>query len=174
MQEQERNITLFELCCLNCHALNIKELQSCKGSRGNSWWDTTSTVKNSLLHLHEPDLKVFKQFYCCLLSESVPLKINRGKLYFLHPKLKVKVDQLCPTLCDPMDYSPLGSSVPGESPGKSTGMGCHALLRGILRLGELPGQLVITVYQIAAYYKMQNIKLSQLYLFQSAEMILYL
>ena len=60
--------------------------------------------KNSLLHLHEPDLKVFKQFYCCLLSESVPLKINRGKLYFLHPKLKVKVDQLCPTFCDPMDY----------------------------------------------------------------------
>ena len=27
--------------------------------------------------------------------------------------LKVKVAQLCPTLCDPIDSSPLGSSVPG-------------------------------------------------------------
>ena len=98
--------------------------------------------KNSLLHLHEPDLKVFKQFYCCLLSESVPLKINRGKLYFVH----LKLDQLCPTLCDPMDHSPPGSFVRGDSPGKNTGMGCHALLHGILRLGELPGQLVVTVY----------------------------
>ena len=36
-----------------------------------------------------------------------------------------------PTLCDPMDYSPPESSVPGESPGKNTGVGCHALLQGI-------------------------------------------
>ena len=27
----------------------------------------------------------------------------------------------CPTLCDPMDYSPPGSSVHGDSPGKNTG-----------------------------------------------------
>ena len=27
----------------------------------------------------------------------------------------------CPTLSDPMDYSPPGSPVHGESPGKSTG-----------------------------------------------------
>ena len=38
--------------------------------------------------------------------------------------------QLCPSLCDPMDYSPLGSSVHGiDSPGKDTGVGCHALSR---------------------------------------------
>ena len=34
------------------------------------------------------------------------------------------------TLCDPKDYS-LPDSVHGDSPGKSTGMGCHALLQGI-------------------------------------------
>ena len=39
--------------------------------------------------------------------------------------------QSCPTLCDPMDCSPPGSSVCGDSPGKNTGVGCHALLRGI-------------------------------------------
>ena len=41
------------------------------------------------------------------------------------------VAQLCQTLCDPMDYNPLGSSVLGDSPGKNTGVGCHAILQGI-------------------------------------------
>ena len=36
------------------------------------------------------------------------------------------------TLCDPMDYSLLGSSVHGESLGKNTGVGCHALPPGNL------------------------------------------
>ena len=35
------------------------------------------------------------------------------------------------TLCDPMDCSPPGSSVHEDSPGKNTGVGCHALLHGI-------------------------------------------
>ena len=30
-----------------------------------------------------------------------------------------------------MDYSQLSSSVHGDSPGKNTGVGCHALLQGI-------------------------------------------
>ena len=41
------------------------------------------------------------------------------------------VTQACPTTCDPMDCSPPGSSVHGDSPGKNTGVGCHALLQGI-------------------------------------------
>ena len=41
------------------------------------------------------------------------------------------VSQSCPTLCDAMDCSPPGSSVHGGSPGKNTGVGCHALLQGI-------------------------------------------
>ena len=43
----------------------------------------------------------------------------------------VKSLQGCPTLCGPMDCSPPGSSVHGDSPGKNTGVGCHALLQGI-------------------------------------------
>ena len=35
------------------------------------------------------------------------------------------------TLYDPMDYSPPGSSVHGDSPGKNTVVGCYALLQGI-------------------------------------------
>ena len=30
-----------------------------------------------------------------------------------------------------MDYSPLGSSIHGDSPGKNTGVGCYFLLQGI-------------------------------------------
>ena len=41
------------------------------------------------------------------------------------------VAQSCPILCDPLDYSLRGTSVCGDSPGKNTGMGCHALLLGI-------------------------------------------
>ena len=39
--------------------------------------------------------------------------------------------QLCPTLCDPMNCSPPGSSVHGSFPGKNTGVDCHFLLQGI-------------------------------------------
>ena len=45
--------------------------------------------------------------------------------------VKVLVDQSCLTLCDPMDYSPSGSSVHGDSPSKNAGVGCHFLLQGI-------------------------------------------
>ena len=36
--------------------------------------------------------------------------------------------QLCLTFCDSTDCSPPGSSVHGDCPGKSTGVGCRALL----------------------------------------------
>ena len=41
------------------------------------------------------------------------------------------VTQSCPTLCDPVDCSPPGSSVHGDSPGKTTGICCPALIQGI-------------------------------------------
>ena len=57
-------------------------------------------------------------------------------------KVKVLVTQLCPTLCDHMDCSPPVSSVHGDSPGKNTGVGCHALLQGIFPTQGLnPGLL---------------------------------
>ena len=42
------------------------------------------------------------------------------------------VAQSCLTLCDSMYYSPPGSSVHRDSPGKNTGVSCQALLQGIL------------------------------------------
>ena len=52
------------------------------------------------------------------------------------------VAQSCLTLCNPMDSSPPGSPVHGDSPGKTTEVGCHALLQGIfLTQGSNPGLL---------------------------------
>ena len=54
------------------------------------------------------------------------------------------VTQSCPTLCVHMDCSSSGSSVHGDSPGKKTGMGCHALLQGIFPTQGLnPGLLAL-------------------------------
>ena len=50
------------------------------------------------------------------------------------------VTQSCPTLCEPVDCSLPGCSVHSDSPGKNTGLGCHALLQGIFPTqGSNPG-----------------------------------
>ena len=47
--------------------------------------------------------------------------------------------------CDPMDCSLPGSSVPGISPGKNTGVGCHFPLQGDLPNPETePTSLALT------------------------------
>ena len=46
--------------------------------------------------------------------------------------MKVKVTQLCPTLCNLMDCSLPGSSVHGIPQEKNTGVGSHSLLQGNL------------------------------------------
>ena len=56
--------------------------------------------------------------------------------------------QPCPTLCDPMDYSLPDSSVQ-DSPGKNTGVGCHALLQGIFPIqGPKPHLLSLLHWQV--------------------------
>ena len=48
--------------------------------------------------------------------------------------------QSWPTLCDPMACSPPHSFVHGGSPGKNTGVGCHAVHQGIFPTqGSNPG-----------------------------------
>ena len=65
--------------------------------------------------------------------------------------LCAKVLQLCLALCNPMDCSPPGSSVHGDSPGKNAGVSCRALLHrhsqprdrtqvSALQLGSLPSE----------------------------------
>ena len=81
------------------------------------------------------------------VTHQAPLSLGFSRqehwsgFHFLLQCMKVKseseVAQLCPTLHDPMDCCPPGSSVhgifffffPWDFPGKSTGVGCHCLLR---------------------------------------------
>ena len=68
------------------------------------------------------------------------------KCSFQYAAMLCLVTQSCPTFCDPMDCSPSGSFVYGDSPGKNTGVGCHALLQGIFPTqGWNPGYLALQV-----------------------------
>ena len=58
----------------------------------------------------------------------MPITLRHTNHTSIHPRSL----QSCPPLCDPMDCSPPGSSVYGDSSGKNTGVGCHFLLQGIL------------------------------------------
>ena len=74
------------------------------------------------------------------LSHYIPSK-QISLTHILYPLCVCLVPQSCLTLCNPMDSLP-GSSVHGDSPGKNTGVGCHALLQGIfLTEGSNPGLL---------------------------------
>ena len=64
------------------------------------WLVTTIYI---YIHIYRPYSSAY--FTCCMLC---------------------LVAQLCPALCDPMDCSPPASFVYGDSPGKNTGVGCHA------------------------------------------------
>ena len=65
------------------------------------------------------NIQVFESLCCCVLC---------------------LVTESCPTLCDPVDCSPQGSSVHGNSPGKNIGVGCHSLFQGIFPTeGSNPG-----------------------------------
>ena len=58
----------------------------------------------------------------------------------------------CLTLCDPMDCSMPGSSVHGNSPGKNTGVGCHALLQGIFPTQGSNSHLLCLLHWQAGFF----------------------
>ena len=61
-----------------------------------------------------------------------------------------KLLQLCPTLCDPMDCSLLGSSSMGILQA-TTGVGCHSLLQGIFpSQGLNPHHLCLLHWQVGS------------------------
>ena len=55
-------------------------------------------------------------------------------IIWLFSLMCAKLLQSCLILCEPMDCSPPGSSIHGDSPGKNTGVGCHALFQRIFPL----------------------------------------
>jgi len=82
------------------------------------------------------------------------------------------VNQSHPALCHPMDCSPPSSSVHGDSPGRNTGVGCHALfLQEIfptqgLNPGLLHGSQILLPSERAG--KPKNTEADSLSLFQGS------
>ena len=87
-------------------------------------WNSLPISRACTLTLHPiPPTALLETPHCPKLHRQMVLKSTAGTC--------VCCAQPHPTLCDPMDCSLRGSSVHGDSPGKNTGVGCHALLQGI-------------------------------------------
>ena len=69
-------------------------------------------------------------WFCITFWSFINIVIyNRSSLYFTSSITSVcLVTQSCPTLCDPMDCSPPGSSVQGVLQARILDVGCHAIL----------------------------------------------
>ena len=85
---------------------------------------------------------------------TFPITLETGPdtwhLHYTHFLLRVcSVSLLCPTPCDSVDCSPPGSSLHGDSPGKNTAVGVHALLQGIFPTqGSNPRLLCVLHWQV--------------------------
>ena len=107
-------------------------------------------------YLRKMKIYMYTNYYKQIWSEQFYFQLWKTEIspYFFHRWIWLQtmygiytycaelclVAQLHPTLCHPMDCSPPGSSVLGDSPGKNTGVGCHALLQGIFPTqGSNPG-----------------------------------
>ena len=80
------------------------------------------TKSNVFRYLHLGDYFVSVQTAC-----RAPPGLRNSPLFGY---IICLVSKSCPTLCDPVDWSPPGSSVCGISQAKNTGVGCRFLLRG--------------------------------------------
>ena len=83
----------------------------------------------------------FLRFSAKSLSSVVCENANTSKPY-ANSVCMCLVSQSYLTLCDPMDCSPPGCSIHGDSPGNNTTVDCHGLLQGIFPTqGSNPGLL---------------------------------
>ena len=85
------------------------------------------------MYYHFYFLWVFKALFLNFFSFYLFLHVLNNTFCYkqLHAAAAAKSLQSCPTLCDPVDGSPLGSPCPWDSPGKNTGVGCHCFLQRV-------------------------------------------
>ena len=94
----------------------------------------------SVLEQKEPEIQ--EKLASCMRGPSGRSQYLGGRSCTCLLAVPCLVTQSCPILCNSMDYSPPGSFAHGDSPGKNTGVGCHALLQGIFPTqGSNPGLL---------------------------------
>ena len=93
-------------------------------------------------HMRTSSIAVLSHIVCMSLSTVLWASPRQGlcSSNFCTPVLCCAVlwlvAQSCLTFCNPKDCNPPGPFVHGGSPGKNTGVGCHALLQGIFPIQE--------------------------------------
>ena len=92
-------------------------------SPSQTWLGNLTTTTNELHRIQQG-----RRTLTALLRQHTACYFEHG-----HP---CSVTQSCPTLCNPMDSSPPGSSYPWNLPCKNTGMRCHFLLQEIFLTQE--------------------------------------
>ena len=109
-----------------------------KGQPPLSDWKTTSPNEKKLVcYACQPRINMGLRIF---QIEDKPLLYISGSHSFLLNAALCLVAQSCLTLFDLKDCSPPGSSIHGDSPGKNTGVSCHAPLQGIFPTqGSNPG-----------------------------------
>jgi len=120
-------VCLCTVCVLRVRGL----LTGASFGKTRSWRQPSCSSIVKWINKMHASLELKKQLHCgkILKTHSQVRKRNRWALQ--DNAVLCLITQLCLTLCDPMDCSLPGSSVHGDSPGKNTGVGCHALLKYI-------------------------------------------
>ena len=92
-------------------------------------------------------LLIFPSFlnFSVLSVPSLAPQIQLFVFFCLASNSEVKVTQLCPTLCDPMDCVAYQAALSMASPGKNTGVGSHSPLQGIFLIqgSNMDGSLAL-------------------------------
>ena len=111
-------------------------LLRCDGAAGFPWRSSPPEVGllKTQQRLSTCPSRVGAFISCCSIPNRLSWPFFIFGLLYLSRLLKMPCAVLScfsrVQLCNPMDCSLPGSSVHGDSPGKNTGMGCHALSKG--------------------------------------------
>ena len=124
----------FTLSQIFDSSLYARHCAKCKGYRSKDWHESSYRHFKFYYKVNikkvQRCFKVYQNYRCFYFLGKIAsylYSIQSGRN--CTTPFMCLAAQSCPTLCDSMDWSPPGSSVHGDSPCKSTGMGFHALLK---------------------------------------------
>ena len=124
-----------------------REQPECITGKSLRFWIGLSTA----LSMFSPLLNGVINAYSASLSHQSCASAETTFIFPTGKCVRAKLLQSCLTLCDPINCSPPGSSVHGDSPCKNTGVGCHALLQGIFPTqGLKPHLLCLLCWQMGS------------------------
>ena len=166
LRKRKRSMSYYSWLLSPDSVFRVKLMSDLGGYRPREESQVPAGLGSDDCSLHELcDLRkcVLKGIHMCVHSEteSTP-KVwdgRQGCHKIVAVLVVVLVAQLCLTLCGPVDCSPPGSFVHGDSPGKTTAVGCHALLQGIYPTQGLnPGLLHCRwiLYRMSYSYKIET------------------